>query len=185
MRGTTLAQRREESGGLAEVIGRTLSRGLATTFTRKLGRVHRAPPRRLVAEATDRVTGSPASPHPPPVLFQTVRAERVPFEARRDPINQDSNQQRKAVSLPCQVSGGSLNEDSGQHLAQKRGSGLDKCPAPTREACGVTPPHFLCGELHGGPLCTCVWGGVGEGVRQNKSLGPASGHENAPERTRT
>lgn len=127
----------------------------------------------------------PPPPHPPPVLFQTVRAERVPFEARRDPINQDSNQQRKAVSLPCQVSGGSLKEDSGQHLAQKRGSGLDKCPAPTREACGVTPPHFLCGELHGGPLCTCVWGGVGEGVRQNKSLGPASGHENAPERTRT
>lgn len=36
--------------------------GLATTFTMKLGRVHRAPPRWLVAEATDRVTGSPASP---------------------------------------------------------------------------------------------------------------------------
>lgn len=41
--------------------------GLATTFTMKLGRVHRAPPRWLVAEATDRVTGSPASPPTCPV----------------------------------------------------------------------------------------------------------------------
>lgn len=105
-------------------------------------------------------------------------------EARQNPISQDSNQQ-KALFLRCQVSGGSLNENSEQHPSQKRGSRLDKCPTPAWEPCDVTPPHFLCGELRGGPLCTCVWGGVGEGVRQNKSLGPASGHENAPERTRT
>lgn len=89
----------------------------------------------------------------------------------------DSNQ-CKAVALCCQVSGGSLNEDSGQHPPLKKGSRPDKSPTLTWKACEVTTPTSSVESWEDG-LSAHAWVC---GLWWSKSLGPASHHENNPER---